>query len=307
MCLPKVVVLMSVYNGEKYLKEQIESIENQKDVEVFLRIRDDGSTDKTVQIIESMAKTYGNIELVRGENIGYANSFLSLMKFENDESDYYAFSDQDDIWLPTKLARAISMIKSKNYCVYASSLTAVDENNVELKKIEFKHYVPTIGSVLSRNRLAGCTMVFDKALYKDINSQVDYIIEQNDFGYGHDGWLLIYCLINNGMVILDERSYIRYRRHSKTITNSCGGLKKRICNEFKIFMNPNDRRIRLAKFVIKRYKNSYSKECLRVLEDIVNYKHNPKTRLRLLIGQEIRCGLFIIDFKNALAIMLRTY
>ena len=95
----QVAVLMSTYNGEKYIRDQIDSILSQIKVNVTLFIRDDGSTDSTVKIITQYTEKYSNIKFWVGENIGVGNSFMQLLYSLTDEFDYYAFSDQDDIWL----------------------------------------------------------------------------------------------------------------------------------------------------------------------------------------------------------------
>ena len=107
---PEVLVLLSSYNGEKYIKEQIDSILTQKNITVKLFIRDDGSTDATRNILKEYEK-YSNCVVVFGDNIGAANSFLWLIQNAH-SSGYYAFSDQDDIWDRDKLSSAISIIKS---------------------------------------------------------------------------------------------------------------------------------------------------------------------------------------------------
>ena len=107
-----ILVLMSTYNGERYIKDQLKSIIEQKtDFNIDILIRDDGSKDGTVQIIENIQKeyVYTNIRLQTGENIGCNASFFELIK-SSDEYEYYAISDQDDIWLPDKIDRAINEI-----------------------------------------------------------------------------------------------------------------------------------------------------------------------------------------------------
>ena len=97
----KVAVLLSTYNGEKYVGAQIHSIltQNYKNIEIV--VRDDGSKDKTVEIIKEYMQKYSNIVLHQGENLGFIKSFFELLKYE--DADYYAFADQDDIWLPNKI------------------------------------------------------------------------------------------------------------------------------------------------------------------------------------------------------------
>ena len=102
--MEKIQVLMSTYNGEKYLKEQIESILNQEKVEVNILIRDDGSCDKTLKIIKELSKN-PKISYYEGKNIGPAKSFMDLVNKSGDKFNYYAFADQDDIWMPNKTKR----------------------------------------------------------------------------------------------------------------------------------------------------------------------------------------------------------
>lgn len=108
----KVNILMSTYNGEKYIEEQIQSILNQEEVIIKLYIRDDGSTDNTVKIIESFNKE--NIVLFKMSNIGWKKSFLELTKLvEYHDDEYYAFSDQDDVWKKNKISIAINYLEEK--------------------------------------------------------------------------------------------------------------------------------------------------------------------------------------------------
>ena len=100
-----VIVVMSTYNGEKHLREQIDSILAQDRQPVSLLVRDDGSTDGTVQILEEYEKQ-GALELIRGENLGVVGSFISLIARVADSADYIALSDQDDVWHADKLSRA---------------------------------------------------------------------------------------------------------------------------------------------------------------------------------------------------------
>ena len=94
--LSNVVVLLSSYNGEQYIKEQVESILGQKNVRVKLLIRDDGSTDATPNLLSKYSQL-PNVDVVYGKNIGASNSFLWLIK-NAPECEYYSFSDQDDVW-----------------------------------------------------------------------------------------------------------------------------------------------------------------------------------------------------------------
>lgn len=93
-----ITVLMSTYNGEKYLKEQLDSILNQEQVDLKLLIRDDGSTDGTVNILKEYENSHTNIKWYSGLNLGCGKSFFQLV-LDAPKSDYYAFVDQDDVWV----------------------------------------------------------------------------------------------------------------------------------------------------------------------------------------------------------------
>ena len=126
--MEQVTVLMSTYNGKRFLKEQIESILNQSGVEVTLVIRDDGSSDGTKEIL----KEYGrldNVKVLFGENEGPAMSFMSLVRGAEMETEYLAYADQDDIWLPEKLKEAVSAIghRRERAVLYCSNQTVADE------------------------------------------------------------------------------------------------------------------------------------------------------------------------------------
>lgn len=124
-----VQVVMSTYNGEKYLKEQIDSILSQEGVDVRLYIRDDGSSDRTTDILASYQE-HKNVKIEKGNNLGFAKSFLTALD-ECDEADYYAFSDQDDVWEKDKLSTAIEILEEESQStplLYCSALQRVDEN-----------------------------------------------------------------------------------------------------------------------------------------------------------------------------------
>lgn len=112
----KLAVLLSTYNGEQYINQQLQSILNQTiKRHVTIIVRDDGSTDKTIDIIKKIQKDHNNIILLTGKNIGLVQSFFLLLNYGiKKKYDYLAFSDQDDYWLPDKLARAVNLLNKEN-------------------------------------------------------------------------------------------------------------------------------------------------------------------------------------------------
>lgn len=109
----KVVILMSTYNGEKYIEEQLESLLNQTYSDIKIFIRDDGSKDRTKEIIKQFLQKSKNIFLIEGENIGFINSFFELLNI-SDTADYYAYCDQDDVWMEDKIERAVKFLEKSD-------------------------------------------------------------------------------------------------------------------------------------------------------------------------------------------------
>ena len=104
----KVAVIMSTYNGEKFIREQLDSILNQSYKNIELIVRDDGSKDKTVEIVKEYQAKHKNIKLFEGQNLGFVKSFFELLKLA--EADYYAYADQDDIWIENKIELAVNSL-----------------------------------------------------------------------------------------------------------------------------------------------------------------------------------------------------
>lgn len=174
-----VQVVMSTYNGEKYLKEQIDSILSQEGVDVRLYIRDDGSSDRTTDILASYQE-HKNVKIEKGNNLGFAKSFLTALD-ECDEADYYAFSDQDDVWEKDKLSTAIEILEEESQStplLYCSALQRVDENLNPLHVQSYHGLRINLPSMLTRGRLAGCTFVFNNTL-RNLVKNADYLIKHS--------------------------------------------------------------------------------------------------------------------------------
>ena len=213
----KVQVIMSTYNGEKYIEEQIKSIFNQKNCEIDLLIRDDGSTDNTIKIIKKLKEKYA-IKLLIGDNLKSAKSFLTALLASDDNRDFYAFSDQDDVWKEDKIISAINMILKKDSNIpilYAGNLCAVDENlNVIKPKILPDSIYTDYKILMARGgTLIGCTMVFNKLLR-------DYMCENklNSF-IMHDSLLGIIASLK-GKIIYDKDTHIYYRQHENNVVGA---------------------------------------------------------------------------------------
>ena len=209
----KVCVLLSSYNGEKYIEAQIHSILKQKGVDIHLLVRDDGSTDKTKEIIKKIANTDRRVSYIFGDNLRTARSFYDIAK-RCERSDYYAFSDQDDVWEPNKILNATKCLKGYDEFVpllYYSNLTVVDENLKALHLLHKKpHDLSNKYSTLIANYGAGCTMLFNN------KSRELFVSTFPSEGIMHDTWMNLICAFS-GRVYYDFNSYILYRQHSNNV------------------------------------------------------------------------------------------
>ena len=221
------VVLMSAYNGEAYLREQIESILSQRgDFQLTLHIRDDGSSDGTRGIL----KTYEdreNIIITYGENIGITASYFELMRTAG-KYDYYALSDQDDVWLPDKLAAAIAALEKAagNDCplLYGCRSFLVDENLIKTGKMTQSNLRGlTVRNTMIQNILLGHNQVFNRALLTELTK------EKADFSriYAHDMWNTCLAAVT-GKIIFENEPHTLYRQHSRNelgFGSGAGSLK----------------------------------------------------------------------------------
>lgn len=255
-----VVVLMSTHNGEKYIKEQIDSILNQENVNVLLMIRDDGSRDNTMAVLQDYRRRYKNIKIIKGKNIGVGNSFMHLL-YHSDEADYYAFADQDDVWKKDKLIKGIERINaecSEGPMLYTSNQILVNQN-LEVRGMRYKNPPSMeIVSIINRNPFSGCTMIMNRPLRNMLIDKERRPVPQFFNTRIHDAWVAMYagCV---GKIIYDERSYILYRQHEGNVV---GADKKNVLERIKGYLcyarDPDRRkyRSRAAHQLIKCVDNS---------------------------------------------------
>ena len=207
----KVAVLLSTYNGEKYVGAQIHSILTQSYKNIVLVVRDDGSSDKTVKIVKEYMENYSNIKLVEGKNLGFIKSFFELLKLE--QADYYAFADQDDVWLPDKIALAVESLNKLDDSKPNMAFSNSDYYDVDMKLIKEGEKGKTFSFTNSLYECVtqGMTMVINQ---KTKDTVLDYMPERVFF---HDWWVYMICS-GMGNVAYDDVTTVKYRRDGKNAT-----------------------------------------------------------------------------------------
>lgn len=297
----KVQVLLSSYNGEKYIEEQIDSILKQEEVEISLLVRDDGSTDKTIDILEKLSADE-RITYYKGENIKPARSFMELVN-KSGEFDYFTFADQDDVWNSKKIISAINKLKEKENepSLYISALEIVDENlnTIETKKVEGNF---TFEGAIIKNFATGCTQVFNKKLRDIIKSYTpSYIIM-------HDSWITRVCYAIGGNVIIDDNTYIKYRQHSGNVLGYKDEGFQKLKRQFKIaFIDNISMRVNIAKELKQGYEKLLTENAKEVVENLINYQKNKKAKKWLLKNKNFRTNNSKINRKMKIFIRLNKF
>lgn len=297
-----VAILLSTYNGEKYLRELLDSVLNQKEVNLSLLVRDDGSCDKTIEILKEYEEKYPNFHLSYGEgNLGYAKSFSTLIR-NAPSFDYYACCDQDDVWLPNKLIDAITEIQKVETAnmpvLFHSSCIVTDENLKEITKNSHPHYSRQTDTRFEESLLLsninGCTTVFNRPLKKLYSKiPVDRIYA------GHD-YTLSTIASALGKVIFSDNSNIYYRQHKH---NSFGYYKYSLLRSLKNFFKHETKSLRTheAQMIKDFFYDDLSKHNKNFLDLVINYKQSAKDKraLKRYIKQNIK-NKIVCTYSNLL-------
>ena len=287
---PGVAVILSTYNGERFLKEQMESVLSQKGAEIYVFARDDGSTDATVEILKSFE---GRVRVYEEENAGVGNSFMQCLYKTGEEYDYYAFCDQDDVWLDNKLLRAIEEIDAYikdngEACpvLYCSNQMLTDAEGNETGLRHEKPLNTAYLQVLNNNLLTGCTMVWNKEMQKllyDENRRPSQDLLQKRI---HDVWVAMVASVA-GKIIYDENAYIRYRQHESNVVGSEGtgtvtGWKKKL-------KDPSLRngRSTLAREILEKYSDVINSEDIKEKLGSYAYYRSEKRCRKVLLKENI--------------------
>lgn len=272
----RVLILLSTYNGGKYLQEQLNSLYAQT-VPIDILVRDDGSNDNTCNILD---RNRDKIKYYVGDNIGFSASFSDLIKTASDEYDYYFFCDQDDIWLPSKVAVAIEKLGKhidSTPKLYLSSVQVVDSN----LNLLLRHRKKTIRKITLENSLLksyanGCTMAFTKSL-KNIYSKIS---EPNMIC--HD-WFMLQLAALFGIIYYDNNAYMLYRQHhANAIGSKTSGLRKRI-------VRAKHTRAKEAQFLLSNYKDSMNRQQVKTVTRIAEIKR-IKNRLSVFFSKKYVTG-----------------
>ena len=239
---PSVLILMGTFNGERFIREQLDSIEAQRHKNWKLVISDDGSTDRTLEIARQWASEIGEGRVVfrEGPRKGFPQNFLSMACDPNLIADFYAFSDQDDVWMEEKLLAAIYVVQKHEHGSSVQNKRQIASSEADLflycgrtayvgEDLKIYQYSrrftkpPSFANAIVQSLAGGNTMLFNHRL-KKVLERVGVVPTVS-----HDWWLYQLVTGAGGQVFYDEKPYILYRqsRHTLVGENQSLGAKYR--------------------------------------------------------------------------------
>jgi len=270
-----IAVLLCTYNGEKFIREQLNSILNQSYQNFTIYISDDGSSDMTLDVIFSYKKYLDSekIKIINGPKRGYGNNFISNLKKHIDDANFFCYCDQDDIWDINKLEHALTiLLKYGNEpALYCSITNLIAEDGGFIGKSHYKHITPSFRNALCQSIAGGNTMVFNKKAGLLLN----YIPDEMQIS-SHDWITYLVIASAGGIIYYDRESYINYRQHNKNLVGDNQKLKSKF--------------IRFMAF----YNGSYRKwngENISILNSLHCISHSNKKLL--ILYKKIHYGNFI--------------
>lgn len=278
-----VSVVLATYNGEKYLREQLDSVLRQKGVQVKILVRDDGSNDGTTAILDEY-KAKGLLDWYTGGHLNVQKGYLDLLKHAS-KTDYYAFCDQDDVWDDDKLLIAVTELDempAEKPAMYYCGQRLVDEN----LKLMSTHKIASDRSPHTNfliSNVAGCTAVFNQVLADAVNSATP------DFILMHDSWLFKICLALGGNYYADSSAHINYRQHGNNVAGLNSSVKGKV-KQFQRYLNVFEIQ-KQCRSLLQFYGEQMIPEYRKLTEEIVNYDQSVGNWMKLLNSKDF-------DFKS---------
>jgi glycosyltransferase involved in cell wall biosynthesis len=296
-----VIIFLAIKNGEKFLINQLDSIQNQRFHNWKIIVSDDGSTDRSVDIIKFYQNKWGNDKLVyiQGPQQGFCMNFLSMAANPNFKSDYYAFCDQDDVWSSTKIEAALAFaIKNElpdSPFLYGGRTTYTDINLKVIGDSPLYIFPCSFRNALVQNIFGGNTLFFNNAT-KLLLEKIGPVKAMS-----HDWWVYLVVSGAGGVVVYDQTSHTFYRQHPGSLIGAGYTFLNRVNRVSMLlrgrFREWSDMHIQL----LEKNNEFLTFESRHILENFKILRQSKLTRrFRML---EI-CGLYRQTFRATLSLYL---
>jgi len=224
-----VTILLGLADGADFLEEQLNSIAAQTHADWSLIVGDDGSEDGSAEIVYRFAAAHPghSIRLVPGPRAGFQRNFLALLRKVPQRARYVAFCDQDDVWLPEKLARAIAALEKHDPCrpaLYGSRTCVTDRSlRVTGRSPDFRRR-PSFRNALVQSIAGGNTMVMNRAACDLVATAAARTAEV----ISHDWWCYQVVSGAGGRMIFDREATVLYRQHGRNAVGAGLGFAARV-------------------------------------------------------------------------------
>ena len=296
--MKRVLVLLSTYNGKRFLSEQLDSIYAQKGVVADVLARDDGSSDDTVSILEKYSDANGNLTILKGENVGAKMSFYALASHafrHMPEYDYYSFCDQDDVWDNDKLIRAVNDLESvqSDFKLWYGNVRLVDAMMNPIPSPPIRMNNDLVSNIVSSHVL-GCTEVFTygllekmvriESVLKPENRLHDYYVPL------HDGWLALLAYSMGASVCVSHEACMNYRQHSSNEVGAPRNNLQKVIYRVRRFTERKKQCIKSGKCktLLAVFEDSeIPSRNLKIISRFAYYKESFAARFRLAFDASI--------------------
>jgi len=288
--MEKILVMLSTYNGEHYVKTQIDSILHQTGVEVHLLVRDDGSTDGTLDILRLYRDSNENITLIEAENCGAIWSFYKLMEYAScnfPSFRYFAFSDQDDYWYPDKLRRAVeSNASGSDLFFYHSCYELADKNLNVFARTSNGGVRGTLGEALISNVSIGCSEVFTYKVLSAASEICRYGFKDKRECPYHDLWVYLVALCLKADIVFDGYCGLKYRQHEHNVIGSGRSWKDTLLFQIKNMYRLKNQKSHFAKILSDIVVTD--SDIREILALPAGYRRSLAKRFRLVFSRHFR-------------------
>ena len=282
---PCVSVVMSSYNGAKCIKRQLDSILAQKNVDVTVYVRDDGSSDNTVEILKEYSKKNPNLLYEAASNVGWQQSFMLALEAAP-KADYYAFSDQDDIWFENKLSNAVSYLSQENsgraVLFHCNKISTWDDLTPLSKQTKRLPRALNRENALTQEYVQGCSSVMN-----------DYarslVLKNRPKGkVPHDFWCALVCYLF-GVILYDDRPFFYHIIYGNNASMEGRLWTGRLSRLKKFFKHGSIYHLPVQE-LLDGYGDLLLESDKKFMNHLLNYKKNLFDKL---------CVLFSVKFRRS--------
>lgn len=273
-----VQVLLSVYNGEPYLEPLLESLLRQDHRDLSILVRDDGSADRSVSILARFARD-PRLRFYEGPHAGVTASFFDLLERADTHAQRFAFCDQDDIWLPDKVTRAIERLDAEPNDVpvlYCGRQIVVDRSLRHLGLSKPFRRPPSLSNALVENIAAGCTIVLN------VRARAILLGRRPTCDVLHDAWAYL-AVSAFGRVVFDDRPMVMYRQHGGNLV----GYWRHPLTRLRQFRRNRHRLSRLALDFHRLFGADLSGEAKAVVERFLRHRDSWHSTVRYALRPDV--------------------